>query len=96
MDFVTSKLNNPQLQSTHQFFMVTGEPCPVIGYFPYEVRKTIPYSTDLDYVNFQTANGTERIPIHDVMADSNAVTPQALTAVAFRPGGRICLQFNGY
>lgn len=63
-------------------FMVTGEPCAVIGYFPYQVSKTIPYSTDLDYVNFQTANGTERIPIYDVMKDTNAVTPQALKAVA--------------
>ncbi|WP_442266750.1 hypothetical protein ACSIGC_03360 [Tenacibaculum sp. ZS6-P6] len=48
-------------------YMVVGSPCAAIGYFPYTVQKTVPYSTDLDYIQFQTANGTERIAIHDVM-----------------------------
>jgi len=61
-------------------YMVTAEPCAVIGYFPYQVSKTVPYSTDLDYVNFQMEGGTQRIPIRDIMEDS--ASPQALTAVA--------------
>ena len=61
-------------------FMVTGEPCAVIGDFPYTVQKTVRYSTDLDYVNFQMANGTQRIPIYDIMEADNA--PKALAAVA--------------
>lgn len=52
-------------------FMVVGEPCAVIGEFPYNVKKTVAYSTDLDYVNFQMAHGTVQIPIHDVMAQDS-------------------------
>ncbi len=61
-------------------YMVTGEPCAAIGDFPYTVQKTVPYSTDLDYVNFQMENGTQRIPIYDIMESTD--TPQALAAVA--------------
>ncbi|CAM1340661.1 hypothetical protein [Tenacibaculum amylolyticum] len=57
-------------------YMVVGEPCAVIGYFPYTVHKTVPYATDLDYVQFQTAKGTERIPIRDIMED---IAPAAKT-----------------
>lgn len=57
-------------------FMVTGEPCAAIGNFPYSVHKTVPYSTDLDYVNFQTEHGTERVPIYDIMESDDA--PKAL------------------
>jgi hypothetical protein len=62
-------------------YMVEGEQCGMIGYFPYTAQKTIPYSTDLDYVEFQMANGTQRIPILDVMK-SDGPKPQALAAVA--------------
>lgn len=61
-------------------YMVTGEPCAAIGDFPYTVNKTVPYSTDLDYVNFQMAHGTQQIPIHDIMEVTDA--PQALKTVA--------------
>jgi hypothetical protein len=61
-------------------YMVTGEPCAAIGNFPYTVRKAVQYSTDLDYVNFQMANGTQRIPIHDIMEVSD--TPEALKSVS--------------
>ena len=58
-------------------YMVVGEPCAVIGYFPYTVKSTVFYSTDLDYVQFQLSDGTQRIPIHDVMvAQEN--TPEIL------------------
>ena len=61
-------------------YMVTAEPCAAIGNFPYTVQKTVPYSTDLDYINFQMADGTQRIPIHDIMDATEK--PQALAAVA--------------
>ncbi|MFK7784998.1 MAG: hypothetical protein AB8B56_07775 [Crocinitomicaceae bacterium] len=61
-------------------YMVTGEPCAVIGDFPYTARKTVRYSTDLDYINFQMAHGTERIPIEDILETSDA--PEALTSVS--------------
>lgn len=61
-------------------YMVTGEPCAAIGNFPYTVQKTVPYSTDLDYINFQMADGTQRIPIHDIMEAADA--PKALAKVA--------------
>lgn len=61
-------------------YMVTGEPCAAIGNFPYTVQKTVAYSTDLDYVNFQMADGTQRIPIHDIMETTEK--PQALAAVS--------------
>lgn len=61
-------------------YMVTGEPCAAIGNFPYTVQKTVSYSTDLDYVNFQMTHGTERIPIRDIMEET--ATPQALAEVS--------------
>ncbi|NVK63370.1 MAG: hypothetical protein HWE22_02235 [Flavobacteriales bacterium] len=61
-------------------YMVTAEPCAAIGNFPYTVQKTVPYSTDLDYVNFQMADGTRQIPIHDIMEAADS--PKALAKVA--------------
>ncbi len=61
-------------------YMVTAEPCAAIGNFPYTVQKTVPYSTDLDYVNFQMADGTRQIPIHDIMEAEDS--PKALAKVA--------------
>lgn len=58
-------------------YMVVGEECPVIGNFPYSVSKTVPYATDLDYVNFQTSKGTQRVNIVDVLADTDNA-PKAL------------------
>ncbi|SNR15474.1 hypothetical protein [Tenacibaculum jejuense] len=48
-------------------YMIVGTTSTSVGYFPYVVQKTVPYSTDLDYVQFQTSNGTERILVYDVM-----------------------------
>ena len=62
-------------------FMAIGSPTAAIGYFPYTVKKTIPYATDLDYVQFQTEKGTEKIPIYDVMSDKSA-TPSLLIKAA--------------
>jgi hypothetical protein len=59
-------------------FMVVGDPTPAIGYFPYSVSKTIEYSTELDYINFTMANGTQRIPIFDVMKEFKKSTPTAV------------------
>ena len=50
-------------------YLVMGEPCKEIGYFPYSIQKTIPYPSNIDYVQFQTVSGTKRIPIIDVMED---------------------------
>ena len=59
-------------------FMVVGDPCEVIGYFPYTVSKSIPYATDLDFVFFQTGSGTEKIPVRNLLDEKGAV-PEALT-----------------
>lgn len=62
-------------------FMVSAEPCSVEGSFPYTVQKTIPYALDLDYLQFQTERGTERIAIHDVMEDIEDSKITAITEV---------------
>lgn len=59
-------------------YMVVGEPCAVIGYFPYLASTTVRYSTDLDYVLFQLSTGTQKIPIRD-LRETQENLPEALT-----------------
>ena len=61
-------------------YMVVGEECAAIGNFPYSVSKTVPYATDLDYVNFQTSGGTKQIKIVDLLADSDNAPKELLAA----------------
>ncbi len=64
-------------------YMVEGEFSPAIGYFPYTVKTTVNYATDLDYVQFQMANGTQRIPVRDILQDeATAPSPKAMDAVS--------------
>lgn len=51
-------------------FMVVGDETPAIGYFPYTVKKVVPYATDLNYIQFQMANGTQKIPVTSLEAKS--------------------------
>jgi len=61
-------------------YMVTGETSEAIGDFPYTVQKTAGYATDLDYVYFQMDNGTQKIPVYDILKDK--ATPAALTSLS--------------
>lgn len=61
-------------------FAVTAEPSMAIGYFPYSVTTTVPYSTDLDYINFEMTGGTQRIKIVDIW--DVTTKPAALASIA--------------
>lgn len=61
-------------------YLVVGEPCAVIGNFPYTVSTTVPYATDLDYVYFQTASGTQKVQVVDVLSTAHNAPPALLEA----------------
>lgn len=54
-------------------YMVVGEQCGAIGNFPFQTRKVISYPTNIDYVNVQTGEGSVKVQIVPVPADTEGL-----------------------
>jgi len=59
-------------------YLCVGDPTPAIGYFPFQVSKTIDLSPDTDHIFFSMQGGDRKIPIYDVMKELKDATPDVV------------------